>query len=67
MTIVHFLHNLPFLLQVSLRYHVQLFRTWNTTNPSVRLQIPRPVKTQQKQKHLTMHFLCKNNKKETMV
>ncbi|XP_048039635.1 E3 ubiquitin-protein ligase MARCHF3 [Megalobrama amblycephala] len=52
---------------VSLRYHIHLFRTWNATNPSVRLQIPRPVKTHKTPKHLTLHFLCKYNNKETMV
>ncbi|ROI48908.1 E3 ubiquitin-protein ligase MARCH3 [Anabarilius grahami] len=52
---------------VSLRYHIHLFRTWNSTNPSVRLQIPRPVKTHKTPKHLTLHFLCKYNNKETMV
>ncbi|NP_001074165.1 uncharacterized protein LOC791214 [Danio rerio] len=52
---------------VSLRYHIHLFRTWNATNPSVRLQIPRPAKAQQRPKHLTMHFLCKYKKKETVV
>ncbi|XP_073693492.1 E3 ubiquitin-protein ligase MARCHF3 [Garra rufa] len=52
---------------VSLRYHIHLFRTWNETNPSVRLQIPRPVKKHQRPKHITMHFLCKYKNKETMV
>ncbi|TRY92703.1 hypothetical protein DNTS_032933 [Danionella cerebrum] len=52
---------------VSLRYHIHLFRTWNETNPSVRLQIPNQVKTQQRPKHLTIHFLCKYKSKETMV
>lgn len=56
-----------FKLQVSLRYHIHLFRTWNETNPSVRLQIPRPVKKHQRPKQLMMHFLCKYKSKETMV
>ncbi|XP_056599230.1 E3 ubiquitin-protein ligase MARCHF3 [Triplophysa dalaica] len=52
---------------VSLRYHIHLFRTWNATNPSVRLQIPCPGKTPQRQTHFAMHILCKNKKKETVV
>lgn len=51
---------------VTLRYHVHLFRTWNTTNPSVRLQIPHPRKTPLKKTYVTVHSLCKN-KKETVV
>ncbi|XP_051557457.1 E3 ubiquitin-protein ligase MARCHF3 [Myxocyprinus asiaticus] len=52
---------------VSIRYHIHLIRTWNATNPCVRLQIPCPAKTPKRPKNVVLHFLCKNKKKETVV
>lgn len=52
---------------VSLRYHIHLFRSWRETNPRVRLQIPRPERTPQRQQKLALHYLFKDNSKETVV
>lgn len=55
-----------YVLQVSLRYHIHLFKTWKETNQRVRLQIPTPPRTQAEQQALSF-FLSKDTTKETVV
>ncbi|XP_010752511.2 E3 ubiquitin-protein ligase MARCH3 [Larimichthys crocea] len=52
---------------VSVRYHMQLFKTWKRTDQRVRLQIPSPSHTTHNQQALSINTLCKATNKETMV
>ncbi|TKS69434.1 E3 ubiquitin-protein ligase MARCH3 [Collichthys lucidus] len=56
-----------FWTMVSVRYHMQLFKTWKRTDQRVRLQIPSPSHTTHNQQALSINTLCKATNKETMV
>lgn len=56
-----------FWTMVSLRYHVQLFRTWKQTDQRVRLQVPRSARTSQRHHILSLSFRSKDTSKETVV
>lgn len=56
------------LTQVSLRYHLHLFRTWRETGQRVRLQMPRSDQATHSHQTLSLlSFLHKETSKETMV
>ncbi|XP_030650094.1 E3 ubiquitin-protein ligase MARCHF3 [Chanos chanos] len=52
---------------VTLRYHFHLFKKWSETDQRVQLQISRPEEASHRQQALTLHFLCKDTSKETVV
>ncbi|XP_046898723.1 E3 ubiquitin-protein ligase MARCHF3 [Hypomesus transpacificus] len=56
-----------FWTMVSLRYHIQLFRTWKQTDQRVRLQTPRPECVPTNHRTQSFNFLSKNTSKETVV
>ncbi|XP_034418620.1 E3 ubiquitin-protein ligase MARCH3 [Cyclopterus lumpus] len=52
---------------VSVRYHMNLFQTWKTTNNRVRLQIPLPAHSTLTQQTPPINTFFKGTNKETMV
>lgn len=58
---------MSFVSQVSVRYHIHLFKTWKKTDQQVRLQIPLPSHTAHNQQTLSINTLGKATNKETMV
>lgn len=56
-----------FVSQVSVRYHMHLFKTWKKTDQRVQLQIPLPAHTTRHQQTLSMNTFGKATNKETMV
>ncbi|XP_040021477.2 E3 ubiquitin-protein ligase MARCHF3 [Gasterosteus aculeatus] len=52
---------------VSVRYHMNLFQTWKTTNKRVRLQIPSLAHSRPSQQSRSINTFCKGTNKETMV
>nr|XP_019935337.1 PREDICTED: E3 ubiquitin-protein ligase MARCH3-like [Paralichthys olivaceus] len=56
-----------FWTMVSVRYHINLFKTWKKTDQRVRLQIPLSGHITHNKQSLFINSLSKTNNKETMV
>lgn len=56
-----------FVSQVSVRYHLHLFKTWRTTDQKVRLQVSLPGQVTHSQQTPPTNSLFKGTNKETMV